>query len=351
MPRESSIAEARPMDIDSQLPARWTEVLILVHGISPEANPKPPDQVYDEFLVSLNEALPADKQFDDTSVIRIVWGLGKDSLEGGPFDNLSVDEYLAAVERRLAGKVAPVIQEQEALDPLGLLSPGRLVRRLARRFRARDMLLQVIPDLFYYVSADGEKVIRNRIFRSIGENIMHRREQAEDQGISLTVVGHSAGSVIAHDFLYHVFGRPGTQAQANTWQEGTVPEVMKLREELRGGQLRLRRLYTFGSPITAMMFRANSLVKRMMEDTLIDPEDIGLRVSDNLVPATPRWVNFWDVDDYASFPVTPFYRNDNGVIEDRCADRNRQWRLDLLPASHLWYWHSQEVVNYIAETF
>lgn len=336
---------------DNASPTEWTEILILIHGISPESDPKPPDKAYDKLLEMVNKALPEGNKFDDECIIKVNWGIGRDSVADAPFDDLYVDEYLAEVERRVGRKIVPIILDQEAHDPLSLLSPGRLLRRLSRRFKVREMLLQVIPDLFYYVSADGERVIRNRIFKSIGENIVRRHRQEMDKGISLTIIGHSAGSIIAHDFLYHLFGKSNRQMDEDIKNDQAVAEVVKLREVQQAGRLRLRRLYTFGSPITAMLFRSNSLVKRVMEDIPIDPEDIGLREADNIAPATPRWVNFWDVDDFASFPVAPFYKNENGIIEDKCIDRDRVWTRDLLPSAHLWYWQSQEVADYIARTF
>lgn len=331
-------------------PGEWAEVLILIPGISPEADPKPPDRYYDSLLELVNKTVPEDKRFGDESIVKANWGIGRGSLADAPFDELYADEYLAEIERRIGRKIVPIIHDQEAHDPLGFLSPGRLLRWFARRLRVREALLQVIPDLFYYVSADGEKVIRNRIFKNIGENIVRRHKLELDKGISLTIIGHSAGSIIAHDFLYHLFGKTDKQMHEDIRNDQAVGEVVKLRELQQGGRLRLRRLYTFGSPITAMLFRSNSLVKCVMEDALMDPEDIGLREADNLAPATPRWVNFWDVDDYVSFPVAPFYKNENGIIEDKCIDRDRDWSRDLLPTSHLWYWQSQGVADYIART-
>jgi len=334
------------MSAGSSPPTEWAEVLILIPGISPESKPGAPDQYYSSLLTQLDKLLPENRKFDDSSIIKLNWGMGKDAA---PFDDACADEYLAEVERRMADKIMAIIQRQKTQDRPNLL--GRILRGIMGQVKAHEILLYGVPDLFYYVSADGERVIRNRIFKEIGENIVRRHKEATDKGISMTLVGHSAGCVIAHDFLYHLFGKSNQQVAKDIKNDQGVAEVVEMREVHQAGGLRLRRLYTFGSPVAALMFRSNSLVRLVMEDALLDPESIGLREADNLTPSTPRWVNFWDVDDLASFPVASFYDNRKGMIEDKCVDRDRGWKRDLFPASHLWYWQSQEVAKYIAETF
>jgi len=334
------------MSTDSSPPIEWAEVLVLIPGISPESQPEVPDKYYNGLLAQLDSLLPDGKRFDNNSIIKLNWGMGKDTA---PFEDARADEYLAEVERRTARKIMALVDEQKARDLPSL--PGRILRRIIGQVKAHEVLLYGVPDLFYYVSTDGERVIRNRIFKEIGENIVRRHKEATDKGISMTIVGHSAGCVIAHDFLYHLFGKSDQQAAKDIENDKGIAEVAEMRKAHQAGRLRLRRLYTFGSPIAALMFRSNSLVRLVMEDALIDPESIGLREADNLTPSAPRWVNFWDVDDLASFPVAPFYDNQKGMIEDKCVDRDRGWKRDLFPASHLWYWQSQEVAKYIAETF
>ena len=106
----------------------------------------------------------------------------------------------------------------------------------------------------------------------------------------------------------------------------------------------MRRFYTIGSPITPLVFRADSLIQKIRQNDLLDPESIGLRQSDGL--PNPRWVNFWDKDDVAAFPVDFLYASVQNVIQDKYVDLG-----DVFPAVHNKYWYSSDVADYIAETF
>jgi hypothetical protein len=110
------------------------------------------------------------------------------------------------------------------------------------------------------------------------------------------------------------------------------------------GELRIRKFYSMGSPITPMIIRSDSLLTRLINSEKLDPEDLGLRQSDG-VP-NPRWVNFWDQDDVAAFPVEFLYDNTNKVIEDKYLELG-----DVFPPCHSKYWTSVEMARYIAETF
>ena len=60
-------------------------------------------------------------------------------------------------------------------------------------------------DMFYYVSTDGKAAIRGDT-----EQIVQFVEAGQGdprEPISLTMVGHSAGSVIAFDFCYYLFAQ------------------------------------------------------------------------------------------------------------------------------------------------
>lgn len=125
--------------------------------------------------------------------------------------------------------------------------------------------------------------------------------------------------------------------------------MMKLRELKHAGKLRLRRLYTIGSPITALKIRSNSLIQRIMNNEQIDPQMLGLR-KDDALPG-PRWVNFWDIDDYASFPVEPIYKNEDKLVRDEYIDHDQKWKADFFPTAHGMYWSSEYIADSIANNF
>jgi hypothetical protein len=201
-----------------------------------------------------------------------------------------------------------------------------------------------MADLFYYISLDGEKAVRKHVFSYISKKIVEAAQ--ESNNISLTFMAHSAGSVIVHDLLYHLFRSSKAKV--------SVAGITDLRSLVREDRLRIRRFYSMGSPITPTVFRSNALLKKIKKDELLDldPAEKGFRESDEL--SNPRWVNFWDIDDLAAFPVENLYKNipdpkknNKKIIEDKYVDVG-----DFLPhIVHGQYWANEEIADYIAETW
>ena len=99
------------MSAGSLPPTEWNEVLILIHGISPEPEPESPDKGYDTLVRQINNTLPENKKFKDESVIKTYWGTGKNSVAETLFDETCADEYLGEIERRMARKIMAVVRE------------------------------------------------------------------------------------------------------------------------------------------------------------------------------------------------------------------------------------------------
>ncbi|MFN8413305.1 MAG: hypothetical protein U0Z26_13030 [Anaerolineales bacterium] len=300
---------------------QWIEVPVFIHGISPEKYPSSGVEEYKQLLDRINTNLEKylNKKFT-ADPIFVTWGIPTKPRSVG------TDQYLAEVERDIQIKVKE--EMGKAYD--GFLGfPGAI----------RDMLFFGISDLFYYVSGDGEADLRTHIFTQISKAI-----QAMGKGnkshISLTIFGHSAGSIIAHDMLYHMFS-----FKDHISEEGPMENEMNaLRKIIRSGRLRIRRLYTFGSPISLLTLRASSLVNKFRKGGTFLPQDIGLQSSADL--SMPRWVNFWSRYDIASYPVSFLYSNQEGQIEDH------EIKTSINPkTAHTGYWTSNEMAKYISKTF
>jgi hypothetical protein len=301
----------------------WTEIPLFIHGISPDRDPATGMKQYYQLLRRVKENLkehPGKKLSDDE--IFITWG-----VPTSPPQHEGTDQHLAEVERKIQEKVKNSMGSAYS-NPFGLTG------------YVRDFLFYGITDLFYYISADGELALREHVFEHISKTISKLDKGVEDH-FSLTIFGHSAGSVIAHDLLYHLFSEKKHGSEKGTgYREGMVT----LREMVENRRLRVRRLYTFGSPISLLVLRAESLINRFRSGKLLNPEDIGLKGDVTL--AGPRWVNFWTRHDLASYPVEFLYLNETGVIEDR------EISSSISPASaHTGYWTSDEMAEYIARTF
>lgn len=301
--------------------AEWLEVPVFIHGISPDKYPGGGQKEYLQLLKLVKEKL---KKYPEKKLlgqpIFVTWGVPTRPASSG------TDRYLAQVERSMQAKV----QEKMGKAYNGPFGWTGFIR---------DLLFFGIADLFYYVSADGEKDLRKHVFNHISRaiQIMDKENTAY---ISLTFFAHSAGSVMIHDMLFHMFS-----SNEHESEEGSVEEEMDaLRKIIKGGRLRIRRLYTFGSPISLLILRASALVEKFRKGETFAPQNIGLLMGDNL--STPRWVNFWSRYDVASYPVDFLYSNEKGLIEDR------EITTSINPkTAHTGYWNNSEMAEYISETF
>jgi hypothetical protein len=318
-PDESKINHGSKLD--PRKTVEWLEVPVFIHGISPDKYPGGGEKEYLQLYKLVREKLAKypGKKFNGQPIF-VTWGVPTRPASSG------TDRYLAQVERSMQARVKKKMGKAYS-SPFGLTG------------YIRDLLFFGIADLFYYVSADGEKDLRKHVFNHISRaiQIMDKENVAS---ISLTFFAHSAGSVMIHDMLYHMFS-----SKEHESEEGVVEEEMDaLRKIIKGGRLRIRRLYTFGSPISLLILRASALIEKFRKGETFAPHNIGLMMGDNL--STPRWVNFWSRHDMASYPVDFLYSNEKGLIEDR------EINTSINPkTAHTGYWTNSEMAEYISETF
>ncbi len=326
----STVLEGLPaekMDRGAKIAPRskeWVELPIFIHGISPESDPGTGEREYGQLLSRVQAALkeyPGKKLSDEK--IFVTWGVPtKQSRTGG------TDQYLAEVERDIQAKVKETMGSAYT-NPFGLTG------------HMRDLLFFGMSDLIYYISADGERDLRNHVFTYISKKIQQLDRGAGTDYFSLTFFAHSAGSVIAHDLLFHLFTARKRESEKET---DYCEEIEALRDMVDEGRLRIRRLYTFGSPISLLVLRASSLVNKFRTGELFKPRAIGFKNDDLL--GKPRWVNFWTRHDLISYPVEFLYENEEGLIEDH------HILSQISPISaHTGYWRSNEMAEYIAKTF
>lgn len=295
----------------------WLEIPVFIRGITPVSKPLKQDAQHKGLLNLINIALKKrGKMLFVERPLNIEWG-----WDNGQKHN---DRYLAEAQLILGNVTNSITKKINDLS----FNPFRILNN-----RLRHVFVAGFSDMFYYISSDGEKSVRRTIFNKLSEEI-HKR--ISEKKISLTILAHSAGSVIAHDILFHLFGR----------KRESMDAINKLRKLIMNKELRIRKFYTFGSPLTPMIFRADSLLMKVIKKEKINPEDIGFLYHDNLT--NPRWVNFWDKDDIASFPIEFLYETNNGekVVEDKYLDLG-----DRFPWVHSRYWKDYRIADYIAKTF
>jgi hypothetical protein len=308
----------------------WLEVPIFIHGISPEGDPGDHKGEYDSLRKSVNKYLKIEgKPPLSQAPIYVEWGRQYPGAIGN-------DQYLAKAEQILHER----IRESMGDKYTGLLPVYKIIR---------EMIYFGVIDLFYYVSQDGEEELRNHVFGEVTRRILLFGSKKNTR-VSLTFFAHSAGTLITHDLLYHYFGKKRSDDREDKSESNKIVKRMDKARDIGNPddpediRMRVRRLYTFGSPIAPLSLRSNSLIKMMLQDKTLNPEKIGLRAKDK-IPGY-RWVNYWDKDDLASAPVAPLYDNSKNVILDYHVNAGL-----LLPKAHTNYWYSDEMARHIAETY
>ena len=303
---------------------QWVEIPVFIHGITTARQPGSHEKQYGELRHIIDQALMkhGKRPFAEAS-IEVEWGWG---LYEYREDEFNMHRYLATAQRLLGEQVSGASRGRRDIT----LSPTRKAHQIVR-----EILIRGFSDIFYYVSNDGETSIREDIFNELCYKINERDK--EHKAVSLTIFAHSAGTIIAHDLLYHLFRE----------KEGEDVEMMSIvRRLVKQGRVRIRRFYTMGSPLIPLAFRADSLLAKIMKGEKLHPETLGLRQKDGL--SNPRWVNFWDQDDIISYPLAFLYEtvDSEPVVEDRYIDIG-----DIFPGVHEKYWNSRKLADYVAQTF
>lgn len=225
----------------------------------------------------------------------------------------------------------------------------------------RETMMHGFGDMFYYVSTEGKWAVRNAVAAQLREHI--EKSLPEDRAISLTLFGHSAGSVIAFDLLYYLFMKPkdfkklswinerGIRSKQSSEEDSDEIEKLNdnfeylhklIHEEKR---FRLRMLVTFGSPISMLMYRSDKLIEILASGDTLTPEQYGLtsEIKNNPLSSNkPRWLNIWDKDDPISWPISPVMGNHDLVKDERINVSSS------VVAVHNQYWKNKKIHKLIA---
>jgi hypothetical protein len=196
----------------------------------------------------------------------------------------------------------------------------------------RDLLTLGWSDIIYYVGSAGKERTRNvvwgEVFRHIGA----------DWQTDITLITHSAGTLIAHDFLFWLFsGERDEELQKLDIMPGT-DDVAMARQNWR-----IRRFITLGSPLAPTLVRSGELVDtlaaRGSQKISMAPLGLAQRTHSG---SDPVWLNVWDRHDVLSYPVAPFYTD--GKVMDLYPDHS-----DSLLGAHDAYFESRSVQRLLAE--
>lgn len=221
-----------------------------------------------------------------------------------------------------------------------------------------------LTDVFYYC-AEGEAHIRRTVYAQLLGRVKAWLEGESDEEsskrrkVKLHVIGHSLGTVIAHDVLFGIFRSdggadslkkraylPDKPTKEQDRDAALVQESFEvLRAAVGNGDLVLGSLTTSGSPLALMMTRSQTLVDKLYDNMRISPKELGFPENPpmNENEVQPVWRNFYDRDDVIAYALSGLYDH-KGMIQD--------WEVDTSWSpldAHLGYWQNPGVISKIAE--
>ena len=319
------------------------EVFVYVHGVTPRGQQSHAAQYANlhNAITSQASKLNPPKAIP-TGYCGVEWGWDPTNGQGKSHQLLDKAEE-ALGDRAIAA----------ASDPSDwTLNPMRIA---VDKFRG--LMIYNFADMFYYASQDGKTALRYAMSNSIIERLRQMSVDLDNDAVSLTLIAHSAGSVVAFDFLFALFYHPrkardfidpnlvktgpsqkGAAAASPAEVNQTLNDLDRLKNLAETGRLRIRRLFTFGSPITPLAFRADSLLTILPHNDRIDGAQYGLTTNGNFPDPlpNPRWVNFWDKDDPIAWPVEPLMKQAGAEVQDVYLDVS-----DSVTKAHESYWANE----------
>lgn len=307
------------------------EIIIFVHGVSSDQLGRRHDAEYDALYEGVAAATPRSSAWRTAEVCRVEWGWNYDALPEARSQQL-----LTLAQSTLGERLLGVIND--AYDPT--INPGRFV---ANAFR--PLMVYGFSDMFYYVSSDGKAAVRSALAEQIVRFVEAGRSDPREP-LSLTIVGHSAGSVIAFDFCFYLFSEEDRRFVKDPVRGLYNEQIKQLRSLALEGRLRIRRLVTIGSPIAMLACRNDAVVEVLADGGRINPTWYGLTQN----PAAfgnqmrgPRWLNIWDKDDPIAFPVEPLMDNHYRTVDDVYINVSSN-----IAEAHNLYWDHPDVHQYLA---
>lgn len=289
------------------------ETVVYIHGIVGESSPRSSHEgSYEAFHSGLAErgvTLPGES-------IDVEWGWETPAA--------GASASLSAAQRTIAARIGSAAIDDH-WSVRGLLG-SPIVPAI------RDLLLFGFSDMLYYAGREGKLRVREAVWKTILAGVGPEVET------DLTIIAHSGGTLIAHDFLYWVFSGERDDRLDAELGSASADDVHSAR-----GNWRIRRLVTMGSPLAPLMVRSGSLVDLFSgpgEPTL-DVTSLGLDLRTHGGPL-PLWLNLWDRHDPLSFPLADLYGN--ARVVDLYTDHS-----DSVTRSHNLYWASPVVHDLVAD--
>jgi hypothetical protein len=332
-------------------------VLIMIHGIIPDAEPCSPFDQYEALWQQLCVSAP-DLPQCITKRIGVQWGQEMPSLIA---DKLSIAqawgyqkpaEGSAVREDEELTRAQVVLGERVNYDairakpsPNDVLMSGLFNRdyglpiireQLFVRLR-ESIILRGFGDVLYYCSPEGETIVRREVYKQILGQLDAFLDAPD---VRMHIFGHSLGVTLSHDFLYGLFAEghaPGFVHERQGDDE-TIQRFLHWRKKAQAGELKLGGLVSAASQLPLFVMRKPAMVEIVFNNGHFHPKDIGVKQADAI-----QWKIFYDIDDMLGFPTRRMYQPNDAILEV-------QVNTGLEPGTaHTGYWQSSRVIEETAE--
>ncbi len=300
-----------------------TELIFYIHGVTPDRRPTPHTGIYRK----LHEGIGSVREDWPATFAGAEWGWNPGE------DPPKEQQLLSQAQNQLGQRVLPAVERARDFS----LNPSRLALN-----QLREITFYGFSDMFYYASGTGKESIRGELAKQVLTQV-ETLQQKEERPVRLTLMGHSAGCVIALDLLFHLFHPAEAPYTSHCYVDQTGrDESETLRKMSQDGRLQLRRLITLGNPLAAMAFRHSRVVEAFAAGEKLNPVHYGF-LPDDALPG-PRWMNIWDRDDPLAWPVEPLMDTSSGTVQDVYVNVS-----DWITKAHNAYWDSRAVHKAIGE--
>jgi hypothetical protein len=322
-------------------------ILIMIHGMTPDPMPKSPFEGYNGFINALITKQPELKTIFEDRFIGVEWGQEQPGVEDRATDDLRADHQLTRAQNFINQRIAydNLVKDADANNVTMSLFKGSgvdfplltpMVRWLVVGLR-ESIVTRGLGDVLYYCSEEGERLVRKTVYKQVLEKL---NPYLQKQNVRLHVIGQSLGVTLTHDFLFGLFNSKTDYIPGFTEQgEEEDRERFKLwRKKAQNNQLQLGSLTSTASQLPLFLMRKQELVNQLANKRLINARNIGILDSDRI-----QWQLFYDVDDLLGFGTRRLYNCDRAIKEYQVDTGDN-------PAdAHTAYWNNDVVVARTAE--
>ena len=252
-----------------------SNVLVLIHGMTPSSKPSSPFPGYESFWKALTAARPelagmitkrmgvhwGHAMPSEITEIDRAWGYSDLKDEHGLQLIDQVDQKLTQSQdiiRRLSS-FAAIQKSPSSGDKLIKGWPGDMgipiLRNLIAQFR-ENMVVSGIGDVVYYCSEEGETHVRRSVYHQILQGLDEFLNKPE---VRFHIFAHSMGVTVAHDFLYGLFS-PGHEPDFIKENQGgpQARDRYRLwRTKTQSGEVKLGSLASAASQLPLFLMRKN----------------------------------------------------------------------------------------------